>query len=121
MNQPGTATDTAEASKRDRARLRNVAAATLGGVMAGHVLLETACDSLFLTHIAVDRLPWVTIAVALLAVLASRGRTTDGGRVALITLQLGAALGTAAFAVLADESRSWVYYASRSGPASSRA
>jgi len=79
--------------------------------MAAHVLLETACDSLFLAHVSVDRLPWVTIAVAMLAVVASRGRTGDGNRFALITLQLGAAIGTLAFAVLVGQATSWVYYA----------
>lgn len=92
-------------------RLRWVAAATLAGVMAGHVLLETACDSLFLANVAVDRLPWVTIAVALLAVAAARGRTGDGHRAALVVLQVGAALGTAAFAVLVGDDRTWTYYA----------
>lgn len=79
--------------------------------MAGHILLETACDSLFLANVAIDRLPWVTIAVALLAVIASRGRTGEGGRLALLALQLGAAIGTLAFAVLVGQSQSWVYYA----------
>ncbi len=79
--------------------------------MAGHVLLETACDSLFLANVAIDRLPWVTIAVAMLAVIASRGRTGDGARLALCAHQIAAAIGTLAFAVLVGESRSWVYYA----------
>lgn len=96
---------------RAAARLRRSAAATLGCVMAGHVLLETACDSLFLANVAVDRLPFVTIAIALLAIPVSRGRTGDGARFALLLLQLGAALGTLAFAALVGESRSWVYYA----------
>jgi len=98
-------------SKEGKTRLRTNAAVTLGGVMAGHILLETACDSLFLANVAIGRLPWVTIAVALLAVIASRGRTGEGGRLALLTLQLGAAIGTLAFAVLVGQSQSWVYYA----------
>ncbi|MEZ4282075.1 MAG: hypothetical protein R3F21_20930 [Myxococcota bacterium] len=96
---------------RATARLRRGAAATLGGVMAGHVLLETACDSLFLANVAVDRLPFVTIAIALLAIPVSRGRTGEGARIALMTLQLGAAIGTVGLAVLVGEGRSWVYYA----------
>lgn len=98
-------------SRRTTARLRATAAATLGGVMAGHVLLETACDSLFLANVDVDRLPWITIAIAILAVIASRGRTGEGARGALLTLQAGAAVGTLAFAVLVGDARSWVYYA----------
>jgi AAA family ATP:ADP antiporter len=100
-----------ERSRRTAARLRRAAALTLGSVMAGHVLLETACDSLFLANVAVDRLPWVTIAIAALAVVASRGRTGDRARVALLTLQIGAAIGTLAFAVLVGDARSWVFYA----------
>lgn len=79
--------------------------------MAGHVLLETACDSLFLANVAIARLPFVTIAIAILAVIASRGRTGDGARLALVVLQTIAAIGTLAFAVLVADSQIWVYYA----------
>jgi len=99
------------ASGRGHQSLRLSAATTLAGVMAAHVLLETACDSLFLANVAVDRLPWVTIAVALLAVVAARGRTGDGNRFALVSLQLGSGVGTLAFAVLVGDATSWVYYA----------
>ncbi|MEZ4331475.1 MAG: hypothetical protein R3F35_06960 [Myxococcota bacterium] len=92
-------------------RLRWIAAATLAAVMAAHVLLETACDALFLANVSVDRLPWVTIAVAGLAVVAARGRTDDGHRAALLVIQLAAAAGTLGFAILVGETNRWTYYA----------
>lgn len=79
--------------------------------MAAHVLLETACDALFLANVDVDRLPWVTIAVAGLAVLAARGRTDEGHRSILLVLQLAAAVGTLGLAFLVGESNRWTYYA----------
>ncbi len=110
LNQTATLSK-AERSRRATARLRAIAAATLAGVMAGHVLLETACDSLFLANVPVDRLPWVTIAIAVLAVGVARGRAGREARLALLVLQLCAAVGTLAFAALVGDARGWVFYA----------
>jgi hypothetical protein len=42
---------------------------TLFGFMAGHALLETARDALFLGSLSARRLPWVYLAIALVALL----------------------------------------------------
>src|SRR5204863_5023292 len=46
---------------------------TLFGILAGHTLLETARDSLFLARLAPSALPWVYLAMAVVAVAISRG------------------------------------------------
>ena len=48
-------------------RVRRAATVTLGLLLAAHTLMETARDALFLANIPVERLPWVYIVVALLA------------------------------------------------------
>ncbi|HET7291464.1 MAG TPA: Npt1/Npt2 family nucleotide transporter [Vicinamibacteria bacterium] len=55
---------------------RGVAAAflTLLGVLAGHTLLETARDALFLSRLPANQLPWMYLAIAGVAFLASRLR-----------------------------------------------
>lgn len=56
---------------------RGVAAAflTLLGVLAGHTLLETARDALFLSRLPATQLPWMYLAIAGAAFLASRVRS----------------------------------------------
>src|SRR5688500_7713837 len=49
-----------------------VATVTLFGVLTGHSLLETARDALFLSALPASRLPWVYLAIAVLAVLVAR-------------------------------------------------
>jgi ATP:ADP antiporter, AAA family len=49
-----------------------VAFFTFFGVLAGHAMLETARDTLFLTELPAERLPWVYLAIAGLAVAAAR-------------------------------------------------
>jgi len=46
---------------------------TLFGMMAGHSVLETARDSLFLSHIPPARLPWVYLGMALVLLLRPAG------------------------------------------------
>ena len=46
---------------------------TLFGILAGHTLLETARDALFLARLAPSQLPWVYLAMAVLAVGLSLG------------------------------------------------
>ena len=45
---------------------------TLFGILAGHTLLETARDALFVTRVSPTHLPFVYIAIALIGVLTSR-------------------------------------------------
>lgn len=55
---------------------RGVAAAflTLFGILAGHTLLETARDALFLSRLPATQLPWMYLAIAGVAFLTSRVR-----------------------------------------------
>jgi AAA family ATP:ADP antiporter len=47
---------------------------TLAAVMAGHAILETARDALFLARLPVSRLPWVYLAVTLGVILVARAQ-----------------------------------------------
>ncbi|MEE8165479.1 MAG: Npt1/Npt2 family nucleotide transporter, partial [Myxococcota bacterium] len=98
-------------SRSEKNRLRWVAALSLGTVMTGHMLLETAGDALFLANIAVERLPFATIVVAVLAAAVSLGTTSRGHRSALIGLQAMAAIGTIGLWSLLAASQAWTYYA----------
>jgi hypothetical protein len=61
---------------------RDAAAAflTLFGALAGHTLLETARDALFLARLPPTQLPWVYLAIAALAVVVSQGPWRPEGR-----------------------------------------
>ena len=96
-------------SKEDR--IRWIAAWTLGCVMAAHTMLETARDALFLANVSVERLPFVTIAIALLALLASREPARFGNRRVLLALVGFASIGTIGFWQLATTAGDWTYYA----------
>jgi ATP/ADP translocase len=87
---------------------------TLGGVMAAHALLETARDALFLTHVSADRLPWVYLGIAVLALLIARlarGHHAHNNRARLIAAQLAGAAGTLVFWWLVDRDAAWTFYA----------
>ncbi len=91
-------------------RTRSIAAATLGAVMAAHMLLETGRDALFLANVAVERLPILTIAIAFLALGISR---LDGGlshRRTLFALQLFAAGGTLVLWSFVSSGADWIYH-----------
>ena len=92
-------------------RLRRVAAATLAAVMAGHMLLETANDALFLANVAVERLPFMTIAVAFLALAIARLDGGQGHRRVLGILQLTAVAGTLALWSMVSTGLTPVFYA----------
>lgn len=79
--------------------------------MAGHTLVETARDALFLANIPVSQLPLVTIAVALLALVVSRGPSGVDHRRALAVLQSIAAIGTGFLWFLVTAKFEWSYYA----------
>jgi AAA family ATP:ADP antiporter len=93
-------------------RISSTAAMTLGLVMAAHMLLETGVDALFLANISVERLPLVTLAIAALALLASRARLAEGHRRSLIALQAIAAVGTFAMwsLVVFADAQYWIFY-----------
>ena len=102
-------------STQNEQRVRWTATVTLGLVLAGHTLMETGRDALFLANIPVERLPWVYIAVAVLALgvvrVASRGRAVQSLRTRLIVLQLVAAVSVFGFWRMLDGSGPWLYYA----------
>ncbi len=91
-----------------------VAFGTLLALMAGHGLLETARDALFLAKLSPTRLPFVYLGVAAIALLVGRFgpriRPADCagllGRLALL-----AALGTGAFWLGLATPRPWALYA----------
>lgn len=91
------------------------ATGTLFLVLVAHAILETARDSLFLAHLPVSHLPWVYLALATLALLASRFFARSSGRRNalrnLIVLQTVAAAGTLSFLFLARPSSAWALYA----------
>lgn len=74
---------------------------TLFGLLAGHTLIETARDALFLEQLPVEHLPWVYLAIAALAVgfarLPARRRKLGAGCQSLAMLLTGAAAVSAAF------------------------
>jgi hypothetical protein len=53
---------------------------TMLGTLAGHTLLETARDALFLARLPPSQLPWAYLAIALLAVAISQGPWRPTGR-----------------------------------------
>ena len=68
---------------------------TLFGILAGHTLLETARDALFVTRVSPTHLPFVYIAIALIGVLTSRLTGLGSGAVRYYTIT--AALLVASF------------------------
>lgn len=91
---------------------------TLFAIVASHAVLETARDALFLTHVPATRLPFVYLAVAMVAgalTMASSLRSRRrSARRRLLQAQLLAAGGTIAFGVatmLAGPGSQAIYYA----------
>ncbi len=62
---------------KDELNLAIASFLTLFGVLAGHTILETARDALFVTRVAPTRLPFVYIAIAIIGVVISRFATTE--------------------------------------------
>jgi ATP/ADP translocase/HEAT repeat protein len=91
------------------------AAAILLVVMLGHAVLETSRDALFLANIPAQRLPWVYLCIAALALPSVRlfGRHHGAGsaHLGLIASQLAAAVGTATLMFLVRRPQAWVFYA----------
>lgn len=83
-------------------------------VMTAHALLETARDTLFLTNLPPSRLPWVYLAIAGLALLGGplvgRSGNERVNRRILMSMQLAAAAGTAAFLPFTAAPRAAVVY-----------
>ena len=102
---------TRDESRLNERRLQAFAALTLGCIMAGHVLLETAGDALFLANVAVERLPLVTIGVALLALGVASNPVRHSHRRILFVTQIVAVVGTLALWSLVIASFEWSYYA----------
>ena len=99
----------------EETRLVRGAFVTLWGILAGHSVLETARDALFLGSLPPSRLPWVYLAIAFVSVLLMQlqGRLSvgKGNRRVLGSLLLGSGLVTAGLWSLLDAEHPWVLYA----------
>ena len=106
------------ATEEEERRVRwtgRVAAATLGALLAGHTLLETARDALFLANVRVEHLPWMYIAIASIALVVARATAREADRRGLarrlMALQLVAAASSIAFWAGEASAGPWFYYA----------
>src|SRR5688500_8571720 len=92
---------------------RGAAAAflTLFGILASHTLLETARDALFLARLPPSQLPWVYLAMAVIAIAISQGpwRVPKRlrGRRSLAALLVGCAAVTAGFWLFGVSTHPW--------------
>lgn len=84
---------------------------SLFGIIAGHTLLETARDALFLARLPPSQLPWVYLAMALIAVLVSEAPAAGSKRrlrgFRLSALLVCAALVTFGFWVFGSWKNPW--------------
>jgi AAA family ATP:ADP antiporter len=88
---------------------------TLFGILAGHALLETARDALFLGRLPASQLPWVYLLIAVTSVglmqWQARYPIARSNRLVLAALVLGSGAVTAAlWALLGAHSPPWVLY-----------
>jgi len=86
----------------------------LATLIAGHTLLETARDALFLAKIPATRLPWMYLGIAGLALITTQARIPALDRFGRRQLlAVGLAIGTAVTTVfwLIQSSGTWVLYA----------
>ncbi len=88
------------------------ALATLVGIMASHALLETARDALFLESLPPERLPWVYLAIAIVAItlvqVQQRFFSGRDRRAVLGGLLLGSAAVTVGFWALLRHPHPWI-------------
>lgn len=92
--------------RRGERRETFVAVSVLAAFVAGHAVLETARDTLFLTGLSAEKLPWAYLAIAFLALaLTTVSRSwmpkKSHRRVLVATLLVGA-VGTGAWWLFAD-------------------
>ncbi len=96
-------------------RETSIAFLTLFGILAGHVLLETARDALFLARIPASHLAWVYLSIALLSLvifaLQQRRGETEPNRSSLLVWLASSALITFGFWLLLERTGLWVLYA----------
>jgi AAA family ATP:ADP antiporter len=102
-------------AEQEEGRLKRAAFVTLFCLLAGHALLETARDALFLTHVPAEQLPWMYLSIAAVVVLFALFRSRSYGaadhRRELMALQILAAIGTLGFWILLPGEARWLYYA----------
>ena len=88
---------------------------TLLGVMAGHTLIETARDTLFLQKLPAEQLPWLYLAIAALAVVLAQAEQRFlykiGGRFGLSIMMLAGAVMALVFWSLTGSQGQWIFYA----------
>src|SRR5690242_20994375 len=83
---------------------------TLFGILAGHTLLETARDALFLARLPPSELPGVYLAMAVVAILVFQGpwrAPRAGGRYGLSVLLVSAGVATFVFWAFHSSSSPW--------------
>ena len=85
-------TGKSDLAEREEGRLKRAALVTLFCLLAGHALLETARDALFLTHVPAEQLPWMYLSIAAVVVLFALLRSHSFGgadhRQELVALQI---------------------------------
>lgn len=88
---------------------------TLMGFMAGHALLETARDALFLARLSAHRLPWVYLAIAVMALALGQREPRVVRRISagseLSRWLVAAGVVTLGFWIATAGRWAWVYYA----------
>ncbi len=92
-----------------------VAFCTLLGVLAGHAMLETARDALFLASLPASQLPWAYIAIAVVALVVTRFNQRAMARFSRrralpVTLVAGALVTAGLWAVL-ESNEPWALFA----------
>src|SRR5262249_3552561 len=84
-------------------------------VLSAHGALETARDTLFLTHLPASQLPWVYLGLAIcglaISLLAERSSGELHDRGTLLVLQTAAGVGTFAFWLISASPAPWIFYA----------
>jgi AAA family ATP:ADP antiporter len=109
----GTSLNPLEQIRPGERRQTYAVAALLGGIMAGHALLETARDALFLARLPPARLAWVYLAIAVVSLvlfaLQERGPARSG-RDALAAWLVASAGVELLLWVLVAQPATWTLY-----------
>ncbi len=99
------------AGSRNERRYAIAAFCTLLGITAGHTLLETARDALFLARLPASRLPFVYLAIAAVGVLLAQIDRGKQGRWGMAAALGAAAAVNVGFWALLDTESPWTLYA----------
>lgn len=81
------------------------------GILAAHVMVETARDALFLARLPVHHLPWLYVGIAVLSVVIAARYIERPSRRRVSLWLAGSALITLVFGLSAERDQTWTYYA----------